>query len=494
MNRSQVEPSAPGYSSSESSEKRPASSTHSAPPPASTGGGGGKKIILAVLGMIVLAGAYFVFNPPSKGPDAGGGDTGTKGGGKKDRPVPVTVATAQIQNVPIEIRSIGNVLPFSVVNVVPQVSGQLTKVTFTQGDTVKKGDLLFQIDPRSYQANLDQTLGTVAKDRAGVQAAQANLEKDKAQVGMLQANYQKDVASQQYAQAEQGRYQTLVQQGAVSHEQSDQMATNNATAQAVMEADKKQIENAREVLNADKAAIATAMGTLEADKAAADNARLQLEWTQIRSPIDGRTGSLNVYQGNVIQANQATPLVTIDQVQPIYIQFTLPEQYLDGIRKAQADNTLKVKAMVEGQMRDSVQGTVSFLQHTVDTTSGTVSMRAIFANSEKRLFTGQFVDVIVTMPAEGSTVVVPQTALQTSQQGNSVYVVKPNNTVSFVSVDLKRTFGDMAAISGLNAGDVVVTDGQLQLTPGAKISIQENPFGKRKDDASNAGAPPSESQ
>ena len=312
---------------------------------------------------------------------------------------------------------------------------------------------------------------------------------------MLQATLSKDVASAQYAAAEMKRYGLLVQQGAVSHEQSDQMSTNNATAQALIEADKKSVENEQEVLKADQAAIATARGTLEADEAAADNSRIQLGWTKISSPLDGRTGSLNVYQGNIVQANQTTALVTIDQIQPIYIQFTLPEQNLDQIRESIANNTLRVDALIEGRKADSVRGTVSFLQNTVDTTSGTVGLRATSPNLTKNLFPGQFVDIVVTMPSDGQTVVVPATALQTSQQGNSVYVVKPDNTVDFVSVDVKRTFGNMAAIgSGIKAGDTVVTDGQLQLTPGAKISIQQTPPGKQRGDSTNAGAPPSEGQ
>lgn len=433
-----------------------------------------KLMILLLIGVGACVAAFFYFRSPSK-LESGRGQALSN---KRDRIVPVAVATARIQEIPIQLRTIGNVLPYSVVNVVPQVNGQLMKVMFTQGQFVKKGDLLFQIDPRSYEAAVQQAEGTVAKDRAGVNAAKANLEKDKTQVGMANATLKKDLASLQFAQTMQKRYGTLVQQGAVSREQSDQMATNAETAQAVIDSDRKAIENTKEVLNADRAAIATAEGTLAADLAAVRTAKLQLEWTQIRSPLDGRTGSLNVYEGNVVQANQATPLVTISQVSPIYIQFTLPEKDLNQIRQAITNKTLKVEALIGGEKADTVLGTVSFMQSTVDTASGTVVMRATFANASKKLYPGQFVDIVVTMPAEGQTVVVPATALQTSQQGNSVYIVKPNNTVDFVSVDLRRTFGDLAAVgSGLKDGDVVVTDGQLQLTPGARISIQTNAFG-----------------
>ncbi|HEY9773332.1 MAG TPA: efflux RND transporter periplasmic adaptor subunit [Planktothrix sp.] len=455
---------------------------------ASAHGGGSKKSTVKIALMLVLiaavsAGGFFLFNMPTQEKQGAG-----KGSKKGDRPVPVTVATATIKDVPIEVRSIGNVLPFSVVNVVPQVGGQLTKVTFTQGQFVHKGDLLFQIDPRVYDATFAQANGNVAKDKAAVESARANMAKDQAQVGLLKANVSKDTASQKYAEAEYKRYMSLVAQGAVSKEQADQMSTNADTAKAAVDADNKAVENARDVVKADKAAIDTALATVQADQAAATNTQIQVEFTKIYSPIDGRTSSLNVYQGNIVQANQTTALVTIDQVKPIYIQFTLPEQNLDQIRRSIEEKTLKVDAMIEGQKTDLVKGGVSFIQNTVDTTSGTVTLRATFDNAQHRLYPGQFVDVIVTMPSNGSTVVVPATALQTSQQGNSVYVVR-NGQVDFVPVEVARTFGDMAAITkGIQAGDTVVTDGQLQLTPGARVSIQKTM--SQPPDA-NAGAPPS---
>ncbi len=391
---------------------------------------------------------------------------------KKDRSVPVTVARAGVESVPIEIRTIGNVLAYSTVNVVPQVGGQLKKVCFTQGQLVKQGDLLFQIDPRPYQAALDQARGNVAKDAALVKAAEATVQKDIANVEQLQANLSRDVASAGYAKVEMKRYVDLVNQGAVSHEQSDQMTTNAATSEATILADKKAIENARAIVASDRAQVDTAKGTLEADEAVLQNAQIQLGWTQIRSPLDGRTSSLNVYQGNVVAANNSTPLVSIAQVQPIYIQFTVPEANLDHIRRCLSAGTLRVEALVEGVKKNAVEGAVSFLENTVNTTSGTIVLRATFTNQENRLYPGQFVDVIVTMPPDSSSVVVPAAAVSPSQQGNSVYVVDSNLKVRLVPVELARTHGDTAAISkGLNAGDMVVTDGQLQLMPGATVRI-----------------------
>ncbi len=430
-----------------------------------------RPILLTVLLLILAGAAYFFWGGQKVANDK-------KADSKKSRSAPVNVAIARTQNVPIEVRTIGNVLPYSVVNIIPQVGGQLQKVFFTQGQNVKKGDLLFQIDPRTYEAALEQALGNVARDQAQVKSAQANLAKDEATVGTLQANVSRDYSLSRLAKTQMSRYEKLVVEGAVSHEQSDQMTTNAATAEATIEADKKAVENAKEVLNADRAAIQTAQGTLRADQAMVDNARINLGFTQIRSPITGRTGSLNVYQGNVVAPNSATPLVSINQIEPIYVTFTVPEQNLDQVRKCMVDKTLTVQALIEGKRKEKFIGSVTFLESTVNTTSGTLALRATFPNADGKLFPGQFVDVIVTMPPDGQTIVVPSSAVQTSQQGNSVYVVKPDNTVDFVTVDLKRTYGDLAAIgNGLKAGDKVVTDGQLQLTPGARVDIVKQPAG-----------------
>jgi len=423
----------------------------------------GLIVIQVLVPLLIGVGVAFYFFSPKK-------DEDTK---KKDKTVPVTVATAQSQAVPIEIRTTGNTQAFSVINVLPQVGGQLLKVCFNQGDFVKKGDLLFQIDPRPYQAAYDQAMGNVAKDQAQIEAAQATMAKDQAQVGSYQANLTKDLALSKYSKVESTRYNTLVGQGAVSKEQSDQMFTNESSADAQVNSDRETIKNGQAVVNADKAQIDTARGTKEVDQAAARNAAISLGWCQIRSPMDGRTSTLNVYAGNVVTANSTqTPLITIAQVHPIYISFTVPEEYLTNVRRSMNNGTLKVKALIEGLRTDAVIGNASFLEYTVNTTSGTALLRATFPNTDNRLYPGQFVDVIVTIPPDGQSIVVPANAVQTTQQGNSVYVVQSDNTVNLVSVDLKRTYGDWAAIGkGISAGDQIVTDGQLSLTPGAHIKI-----------------------
>ncbi len=419
-------------------------------------------VLLLILGAAMLAGLWYFSNASKKTPAAA----------VKEREVPVTVATAGSASVPIEIRSIGNVLPFSVVNVIPQVSGQLKTVFFKQGQFVKKGDLLFEIDPSPYKAALAQAEGNVAKDIANIQQAEAAVVRDQAQIGQIQANMAKDEAQAGYAKKQDARYNSLLSQGAVSHEQSDQMDTNLSVASATIQADLKQIENAKSVVEADKAAIRTAKGILQADQAAAQTAQIQLSWTTIRSPINGKTGSLNVYEGNVVTANSNAPLVSIAQVKPIYVTFTVPEQYLDQVRHGLKNKKLRLFAQIEGVKANAVEGQVSFLENTVNTSTGTVTMRAAFDNEDHRLFPGQFVDVVASIPAEGESVVIPSTALQTTQQGTAVFIVKPDNTVFLSPVQILRSTADTAAVSsGVKKGDTVVTDGQLQLSPGTKVKI-----------------------
>ncbi len=422
-----------------------------------------RKALLVVALVIALVAGNFLFKflAERNKPDA------------RDKKVAVTVGVAKIQEVPIEIRSIGNVVPYSVVNVVPQVGGQLTKVYFTQGQFVKKGQLLFQIDPRPFQAALDQARGNVARDVAQIAAANATMRKNIAMIGSAEADITKQKVAEEFAKREQTRFAELAKEGAVSHQQSDQMLTNSLTATATLAAGRKMLENAHEVVEGDKANIDVLRGTLRADQAIARNAEIQLGWTQIRSPLDGRTGSLNIYEGNIVTANSATPLVTIDQVQPIYISFTLPEQHLNQIRKCLAEGTLRVKALVGGEKTEAVIEKVTFLEHNVNTAAGTVTLRATAPNLDKKLFPGQFLDVIATMPPDGQTIVVPESAVQPSQDGNAVYVVKPDNTVEYRPVELKRTYAGFAALGkGVNPGEVVVTDGHMQLTPGASVIVQ----------------------
>ncbi len=392
---------------------------------------------------------------------------------KKERAISVNVAVATVRQLPLEVRSIGNVTAYSVVNITPQVSGQLQKVFFQQGQFVHKGDLLFQIDPRPYEAAVAQVLGTIAKDNAQIAAAEANLARDQAQVGQMRANMERDQAQAKFANVQKYRYGMLAKEGAISQESSDQVNSGEAQATASVQSDRKAIENAQAVTEADKALIQTAKASVKSDDGILANAKLQLQWTKIFAPIDGRTSSFNVNAGNIVAANSPTPIVSLMQVSPIYVTASVPEQYLNEIRRTK--QALHMQALVEGQRTDSVGGTISFMENTVNVNTGTIALRGTFENKDDHLYPGQFVDVVITLPPTGDTVVIPSRAIQTSQKGQAVYVVSKNNTVELRPVKVGRIFGEEAALTdGLSRGETVVTDGQLQLVPGTKIVVQSD--------------------
>jgi len=390
--------------------------------------------------------------------------------GQKNVRVPAVTALATLQNLPLEIHNIGNVEAYSIVNVLAQVGGQLEEVLFTQGQDVRKGDLLFKIDRRPYQAQLAQAEANVDRDQSQMKAAVANLHRDLALEKQYEAALKRDQASQRYADIEVERYLNLVKEGAVSHEQADQIKTNSDTAGAVVLSDQAAIENAKAVVASDQAAIQTANATWNADKAAADNLRVQLGYTEIRSPVNGRTGALNVYQGNVVRANDTTPLVTINQVQPIYVTFSVPEAHLRDIQQAKDKGNLRVTARLNGDKQQMQTGHLIFIDNNVDKTTGTIRLRAIFENQERVLWPGQFVDVVLGLPGSLPQVVVPSRAIQSDQSGQSVYLVNADLSVKNVPVEVERTRGDYSVIKkGLSTGDRVVIDGQMKLAPGMKI-------------------------
>lgn len=448
------------------------------------------RLFFALAALIASSLIIFLFiRSKGAGSSAGKPSDGKPGG--EAAPVPVTVAIAKKAILPLEIRNIGNVEPFSIVNVIAQVGGQLTNVYFTQGQYVKKGQLLFRIDPRSYEAQLNQAEANVARDRSQINSAKANLEKDMAMSRQAQANLNKDMASQNYADVEVKRYITLVREGAVSHEQSDQVKTNSETASATVASDKAALENALAVIDSDKAAVLTAQANLKADQAAADNLRIQLGFTQIVSPVDGVTGALNVYQGNVVRANDTTPLVTINQIQPIYVSLSVPEVHLPAVRDSINAGSIKVSARVGGNKKDTVSGgTLNFIDNSVDKTTGTIRLRATFPNNNKVLWPGEFTDVIVTLPGAKPQIVVPTSAIVNDQQGQSVFVVRPDNTVDLKQVQINRTYGDDSILSeGLKEGDVVVIDGQLKLLPESVVKITQSSQVDKQQSTNPSGPP-----
>jgi multidrug efflux system membrane fusion protein len=333
----------------------------------------------------------------------------------KQPPVPVVVGTVVQKDVPVQIRAVGTVEPYSTVSVKPQVGGVLSRVHFKEGAEVNKGDLLFTIDPRPFQSQLAQA----------------------------QANLSADIAKARNARAIATRYEGLVQKDFVTREQYDQIRT---TAEAL------------------EAAV-------EADKAAVENVRLQLDYCTITSPLSGRTGNLLVHEGNVVKANE-TVTIEILQIHPINVRFAIPGGRTGEVMKYNALSKLKVDASDEsGTLLD--QGTLSFVDNGVDNTTGTILLKATFENKDARLWPGEFVNVRMTLTTRTKAIVVPTEAIETGQQGQFVFVIKSDMTAEIRPVQPGLALDNETVVEkGLSAGETVVTDGQLRLLPGSKVEIK----------------------
>ena len=267
---------------------------------------------------------------------------------KAEKPVlsvPVTVNTVVQKTIPVQLRAIGNIQAYSTVSIKPQVGGELTRVHFTEGQDVKKGERLFTIDPRPYEAAVRQSEANLARDIAQIEQAKANLERDHSQVKQAEANVARDVAQAKNAGVEARRYEMLIEKGVVSREQYDRIRTNSEALEAAVQADRAAVENATAAVRAGMAALENAEAVVRADRAAVESSRIKLGYCYIDSPIDGRTGSLIVQQGNTIKAEDAS-LVVINQINPIYVVFSVPEQFLPEIKKFMAAGKLKVDALV----------------------------------------------------------------------------------------------------------------------------------------------------
>ena len=389
--------------------------------------------------------------------------------------VPVTVASVERKTVPLEIRAIGSVEAYSTVAVKAQVGGELMRVHIKEGQDVHKGDLLFTIDPRSLQAALAQAEATLAKDQVQIQQARAVLERDRSRIAQAEAALARDQAQQKNAVVMERRYADLLKRELIAQEQYDQFKTTAEALTATVRADAADVKSAQDTVLADEAAVKSAEETVRADQAIIDNARVQLGYATIRSPIDGRTGSLLLHEGNVVRAtgtNDST-LLTINQVQPTYVSFTVPQQQLASIKRYMANGRLEVEATSAGDPR-AVRGVVTFIDNAVDPNTGTIRLKATFANEERRLWPGQFVNVVLTLATEADAIVVPSQAVQAGQQNTSyVFVVKPDATVENRRIVVARTQGnDTIVTSGLEAGEKVVTDGQARLVAGAKVEVR----------------------
>jgi multidrug efflux system membrane fusion protein len=362
---------------------------------------------------------------------------GCSGAGKQSAPpaaaAPVTIATVAQRDVPLELHAIGNVQAYATVQIKSQINAILEKANFKEGDEVRKGQLLFVLDARQLEADLLRSEGAHAKDKAQLVNAQAKA----------------------------ARYTQLLKEGVVSQQDYDEVLS---------------------AADALKAAVA-------ADQADVEDQKVQLTYTKLYSPIDGRTGSLLVNVGNLVKANDVPVLLTINQVQPIYVNFALPEQQLAEVKKYAAAGTLKAQAVINGDAQNPVAGSLSFLDNAVDTTTGTIKMKAVFPNQDRRLWPGQFVDVALHLTIQRNAVLVPSVAVLTGQQGQYVYVVNPDLTVQNRTVIVTRNVGSDAVVDkGLNPGERVVTDGQVRLQPGVTVEIKNGSANAAGDRNANVGS------
>ncbi|MCJ7442531.1 MAG: efflux RND transporter periplasmic adaptor subunit [Thermoanaerobaculaceae bacterium] len=350
------------------------------------------------------------------------------GGGDQQRrvqpAVPVTVAKVVQKTVPVTFRAIGHVEAIATVAIKARIGGELQKAWFTEGQNVAKGATLFTIDPRQYEAALR----------------------------LAEAQLTRDVALLAKAEADIKRYEGLVKQDFVTRELYDQIIANAAALRA----------------------------GVAADQATVDNAKLQLAYCTITAPVEGRTGNQNIDEGNLVKADDATPLVTINQIRPIFAAFSVPAQLLPQVTKHDG-NRITVMATLPQNPGPAEEGTLTFVDNVVDTATSTILLKATFANRDDRLWPGQFVDIVVTLGEEPDRIVAPAPAVQTSQQGQYVFVVKDDQTVELRPVKVDRMDEAEAVIdTGVSAGETVVTDGQIRLVPGARVEIKSGVGGAEK--------------
>jgi membrane fusion protein, multidrug efflux system len=333
-------------------------------------------------------------------------------------PAPVITARVATSDVPLQVDVIGAVEPMASVAVKSQVAGLLEKVHFKEGDDVRKGSLLFSVDPRPFQAALRQSRAALARDEA------------------LRAN----------AEAQKARSDLLVKREIISRQDYDRAVADVGSLEA----------------------------TILADKAAIEAAQLQLGYCSIRAPLDGRTGSLGIVAGNLVKANDNPVLVTINQIAPLYVTFALPEAHLGAVRRALDAGQVAVRVTVPGDGRGPVEGRLALMSNTVDRSTGTITLKARFANADRRLWPGQFVNVSMVLATLPGVTVAPALALQSGQQGPYAYVVRPDDTVEVRWLKLGPTVRDRVVVEGgLQPGDEVVTDGHLRLNPGARVVRRE---------------------
>jgi membrane fusion protein, multidrug efflux system len=373
-------------------------------------------MVFGGLGMLVVATGLFMYF----GAEIRANERKTP---KGPPPIPVTVAPVVQQSVPIRLQAIGNVEAFSTVALKARTDGQIIEVRFREGEEVRKGQVLFKIDPRPFEAALRQA----------------------------EANALRDAAASEQARSQERRYKDLLDKNFISKEAYAQIRTNATTAEA----------------------------TAKASQAALDNARLNVEYCTITAPIEGYAGKIQIQLGNLVKANDVNPLVVINQVHPIYVNFAVPEQRLAEVRQYMALNSLAVQALIPGSdQAATTTGVLIFVDNAVDPNTGTIRLRARFANKENSLWPGQFVGVSVRLFEQPDAIVIPSTAVQTGPEGQYVYVVGKDMAADVRKVEVQRTEGDHAIVArGLAKGELVVTRGQLRLGPKSRVQISKSPAG-----------------
>jgi multidrug efflux system membrane fusion protein len=382
-------------------------------------------------------------NTSAAGP---GGGRGGRGRGADAGPAPVVTAKVVEKDVPVDIAAIGNVEGYAVISIRSQVTGLLTDISFREGDYVRQGQQLFTLDRRPFEAALAQ--------------AEANLTRDRALLAQAEAQLSRDAASAEYQQLAAERQSALSVRGIVAKDAAEQARAQADATGAVVKADKAAIESARAQLTAQEAAIA--------------NARVSLDYTIIRSPIEGRTGTINVKAGGLVTANQSE-LITIARVQPVFVTFTVPAVHLSTIKQHMADGTLTVAATPQDGDNQPALGKLTFIDNAVDMTTDTIKLKATVANADHRLWPGQFARVSLRLTTLPHATVVPSQAVQTGQDGQYIFVVKPDSTVEQRPVTVaQRVDQDVVISAGVRPGETVVTEGQLRLEPGSRVTTDLN--------------------
>lgn len=389
---------------------------------------------------------------------------------KGARATPVVSTQVTRKTVPLLEQTTGTAQAYSTVAVKSQIGGQLIGVYFQEGQSVQKGDLLFRIDPRPLQAALEQAIANQTQAVAQVSQARAELAQAGTQVNQTKATVARDLAQAKNAEVQAQRYTSLVNQGVVSQEQSDQYRTDADTQQATVTAAQSDVGNAIAAVESAKANVQSAQSAVSAAAAQVDSARVQLSYASIYSPSYGQLGKLNVNQGNLVNASDTNPLVTLSQVRSIYVEFSIPQSQLSELKKYQTQQQLSVEAKSPQDSGQPGRGELVFVDSGVDNTTGTIKLKASFPNADGRLTPGQFVNVILKLSEEPNAIVVPAAAVQAGQKGSFVYLIKSDQTVEARDITVGQTVANQTVIkTGLQPGDRVVVDGQFNLTPGATV-------------------------